>query len=163
MNDWEKKTCMFQKVASLRQREVHIIRIRTSRGLGGATMISSITNGSPALLATAAIVLQRKAKQLLFVSNSNWEWRRGKKSIYDQKKGRNIFFMNYGVPLHLIRCPSPSLGVGSSFSMATLLERTRALIGSWRKLVLLYEEKKWDVVTLLLGLGNLCFFFLALN
>jgi hypothetical protein len=32
-----------------------MIRIRTSKGCGGATMISSITNGSPAFLLTAAL------------------------------------------------------------------------------------------------------------
>jgi len=45
---------MLEKARSMWQIEEHIIRIRTSRGIGGATMISSITSGSPGLLATAA-------------------------------------------------------------------------------------------------------------
>jgi len=45
---------------SLWQREEQITRIRTSRGIGGATVISSIINGSPAFLAIAATISQRK-------------------------------------------------------------------------------------------------------
>jgi len=56
----ELKTCIFQRVISLWQRDVHKIRIRTSRGIGGATMMSSITNGSPGFLATAATVFAMK-------------------------------------------------------------------------------------------------------
>jgi len=50
-------------VTSLWQREEQITRIRTSPGIGGATVISSITNGSPAFLETAAAISQRKEIQ----------------------------------------------------------------------------------------------------
>ena len=50
----EIRTFIFQKVTSLWHREVHMIRIRTSWGIGAATMISSITNGSPGFRLTAA-------------------------------------------------------------------------------------------------------------
>ena len=47
-------TFSFQKVRSLWQSEVQMIRIRTSPAIGGATITSSITSGSPAFLLTAA-------------------------------------------------------------------------------------------------------------
>ena len=46
---------VFQKVTSLWQRDVQRILIRTSQALGGATSTSSITRGSPAFLAIAAV------------------------------------------------------------------------------------------------------------
>ena len=61
-------TLSLQKWMSLKQRAEHKTRTRSSRAFGGATMISSITNGSPAFLATAAA----SNKQSKYTSSSRF-------------------------------------------------------------------------------------------
>lgn len=61
-----RRTFNFQKVMSLWHKELQIIRIRTSRAIGGATTISSITSGSPGFRQTAANKFQNALKHQTF-------------------------------------------------------------------------------------------------
>jgi len=119
INIWKTETCIFQRVISLWQRDVHRTRIRTSRCIGGATMMSSITNGSPGFLATAATDFAMKQRNKTNHYSSQTSNDNGQEV---QKTYRYCNHETWSTPLHLIGCPSvPSIVVAGLWFCSMVL------------------------------------------
>lgn len=105
---WDEKeglhTLRFKKVTSLWQREVQMILMRISPDLGGPTITSSITRGSPAFLATAAANHHRRQ---LFTHTTH-------------TLSYNLTWSQSNLPRHLMGFPAVWLDSGAATSISRM-------------------------------------------